>query len=181
MANGSGLFIDVIGVDTAVHCQGVMADGFPRMKLDFESAIDKLYQGKNFGQKTGKGFYRYEKDKKGKPKKLVNDEISGIIASVQGNSREFTDAEIIERMMIPMCIETALCIEDGIVESPIEADMGLVLGLGFPAFRGGALRYLDSFGLSKFCEIAEKYNELGDLYRPAQSIQDKAKANETYY
>ena len=178
---GPAYLLDVIGVDTAVHCQGVMADGFPRMKLDFESAIDKLYQGKNFGQKTGKGFYRYEKDKKGKPKKLVNDEISGIIASVQGNSREFTDAEIIERMMIPMCIETALCIEDGIVDSPIEADMGLVLGLGFPAFRGGALRYLDSFGLSKFCEIAEKYNELGDLYRPAQSIQDKAKANETYY
>ena len=178
---GPAYLLDVIGVDTAVHCQGVMADGFPRMKLDFESAIDKLYQGKNFGQKTGKGFYRYEKDKKGKPKKLVNDEISGIIASVQGNSREFTDAEIIERMMIPMCIETALCIEDGIVESPIEADMGLVLGLGFPAFRGGALRYLDSFGLSKFCEIAEKYNELGDLYRPAQSIQDKVKANETYY
>ena len=178
---GPAYLLDVIGVDTAVHCQGVMADGFPRMKLDFESVIDKLYHRKNFGQKTGRGFYRYEKDKRGKPKKLVNDEISGIIASVQGNNREFTNAEIIERMMIPMCIEAALCIEDGIVDSPIEADMGLVLGLGFPAFRGGALRYLDSFGLSKFCEIAEKYNELGDLYSPAQSIQDKAKANETYY
>ena len=105
---GPAYLLDVIGVDTAVHCQGVMADGFPRMKLDFESAIDKLYQGKNFGQKTGKGFYRYEKDKKGKPKKLVNDEISGIIASVQGNSREFTDAEIIERMMIPMCRNRSL-------------------------------------------------------------------------
>ena len=178
---GPAYLLDVIGVDTAVHCQAVMADGFPRMRLAFETAIDKLYQGKSFGQKTGKGFYRYEKDKRGKPRKLANDEITATIASVQAEKREFTNAEIVERMMIPMCIETALCIEDGIVDSPIEADMGLVLGLGFPAFRGGALRYLDSFGLSKFCEMSEKYSELGDLYKPAQSIQDKAKANETYY
>ena len=59
--------------------------------------------------------------------------------------------------------------------------MGLVLGLGFPAFRGGALRYLDNIGLSKFCEISEKYSELGELYKPGQSLLDKARANETYY
>ena len=178
---GPAYLLDVIGVDTAVHCQEVMAKGFPRMNLNFESAIDKLYQGKDFGQKSGRGFYRYEKDKRGKPKKLANEEMSGIIESVQASTREFTDAEIVERMMIPMCIETALCIEDGIVDSPIEADMGLVLGLGFPAFRGGALRYLDSLGVSKFCEMSKKYSELGELYRPAQSLQDKARANETYY
>ena len=113
--------------------------------------------------------------------KLVNEEMSGVIESVQTNTREFMDAEIVERMMIPMCIETALCIEDGIVDSPIEADMGLVLGLGFPAFRGGALRYLDSVGLSKFCEMGKKYSELGELYKPAQSLLDRAQANETYY
>jgi len=178
---GPAYLLDVIGVDTAVHCQEVMAEGFPRMNLNFESAIDRLYQGKDFGQKSGKGFYRYEKDKRGKPKKLINDEMRGIIESVQEKSREFTDAEIVERMMIPMCIETALCIEDGIVSSPIEADMGLVLGLGFPAFRGGALRYLDNLGLSKFCEISDKYSELGELYKPGQSLLDKARANETYY
>ena len=178
---GPAYLLDVIGVDTAVHCQEVMAEGFPRMNLNFESAIDKLYQRKDFGQKSGQGFYRYEKDKRGRPKKLVNEEMSGVIESVQTNTREFMDAEIVERMMIPMCIETALCIEDGIVDSPIEADMGLVLGLGFPAFRGGALRYLDSVGLSKFCEMGKKYSELGELYKPAQSLLDRAQANETYY
>ena len=178
---GPAYLLDVIGVDTAVHCQEVMAEGFPRMNLNFESAIDKLYQRKDFGQKSGKGFYRYEKDKRGRPKKLVNEEMSGVIESVQTNTREFMDAEIVERMMIPMCIETALCIEDGIVDSPIEVDMGLVLGLGFPAFRGGALRYLDSVGLSKFCEMGKKYSELGELYKPAQSLLDRAQANETYY
>ena len=178
---GPAYLLDVIGVDTAVHCQDVMADGFPRMKLDFESAIDKLYQGKNFGQKTGKGFYSYEMDKRGKPKKLANDEIKGIIQSVQETTRDFSNDEIVERMMIPMCIETALCLEDGIVGSPIEADMGLVLGLGFPPFRGGALRHTDSLGLSTFCDRADVYSELGELYKPSTSMREMGRANEIYY
>ena len=178
---GPAYLLDVIGVDTAVHCQDVMADGFPRMKLDFESAIDKLYQGKNFGQKTGKGFYSYEMDKRGKPKKLANDEIKGIIQSVQETTRDFSNDEIVERMMIPMCIETALCLEDGIVGSPIEADMGLVLGLGFPPFRGGALRHTDSLGLSTFCNRADVYSELGELYKPSSTMREMGRANEIYY
>ena len=178
---GPAYLLDVIGVDTAVHCQDVMADGFPRMKLDFESAIDKLYQGKNFGQKTGKGFYSYEMDKRGKPKKLANDEIKGIIQSVQETTRDFSNDEIVERMMIPMCIETALCLEDGIVGSPIEADMGLVLGLGFPPFRGGALRHTDSLGLSTFCDRADVYSELGELYKPSSLMREMGRANEIYY
>ena len=178
---GPAYLLDVIGVDTAVHCQDVMADGFPRMKLDFESAIDKLYQGKNFGQKTGKGFYSYEMDKRGKPKKLANDEIKGIIQSVQETTRDFSNDEIVERMMIPMCIETALCLEDGIVGSPIEADMGLVLGLGFPPFRGGALRHTDSLGLSTFCDRADVYSELGELYKPSSTMREMGRANEIYY
>ena len=178
---GPAYLLDVIGVDTAVHCQDVMADGFPRMKLDFESAIDKLYQGKNFGQKTGKGFYSYEMDKRGKPKKIANDEIKGIIQSVQETTRDFSNDEIVERMMIPMCIETALCLEDGIVGSPIEADMGLVLGLGFPPFRGGALRHMDSLGLSTFCDRADVYSELGELYKPSSSMREMGRANEIYY
>ena len=178
---GPAYLLDVIGVDTAVHCQDVMADGFPRMKLDFESAIDKLYQGKNFGQKTGKGFYSYEMDKRGKPKKLANDEIQGIIQSVQETTRDFSNDEIVERMMIPMCIETALCLEDGIVGSPIEADMGLVLGLGFPPFRGGALRHTDSLGLSTFCDRADVYSELGELYKPTSLMREMGRANEIYY
>jgi 3-hydroxyacyl-CoA dehydrogenase/enoyl-CoA hydratase/3-hydroxybutyryl-CoA epimerase/enoyl-CoA isomerase len=178
---GPAYLLDVIGVDTAVHCQGVMASGFSRMNLEFESAIDKLYELKNLGQKTGKGFYLYEMDKRGKPKKLPNPEIEELVKSVQSSPRKFTDEEIVERMMVAMCIETARCLEDGIVNNAIEADMGLVLGLGFPAFRGGALRYIDSLGVAAFCKIANKYSELGDLYRPTQTMLENAESGETYY
>jgi 3-hydroxyacyl-CoA dehydrogenase/enoyl-CoA hydratase/3-hydroxybutyryl-CoA epimerase/enoyl-CoA isomerase len=178
---GPAYLLDVIGVDTAVHCQDVMAAGFKRMNIDFDSAIDRLYAQKDLGQKTGKGFYLYEIDKRGKPKKLPNPEIEILISSVQQNSKEFTNEEIVERMMVAMCIETARCVEDNIVSTAIEADMGLILGLGFPAFRGGALRYLDSLGVSKFCQVADKYAELGELYTPTALMRAKGVSGETYY
>jgi len=178
---GPAYLLDVIGIDTAVHCQEVMAAGFERMNITFDSAIDRLYERKYFGQKTGKGFYLYEPDKRGKPKKLQNPEVGSLIAGAQSASSNYSDEKIIEQMMLAMCLETVRCLEDGIVETPIEADMGLVLGLGFPTFRGGALRYIDSLGIAAFCEKADKYSELGEIYKPTEQMRAKAAAGETYY
>lgn len=178
---GPAYLLDVVGIDTAVHAQAVMADGFDRMRLEFESAIDKLFAAGNYGQKTGSGFYLHEMDKRGKPKKLPNPDMEQVVASVQTQSKEFTDEEIIERMMLAMCLETMRCLEDGIVETPIEADMGLVLGLGFPPFRGGALRYADSIGLANFCKLAEKYGDLGPMYEITAGLREKAAAGQSFY
>lgn len=178
---GPAYLLDVVGIDTAVHAQAVMAAGFERMALDFPTAIDMLYENKAYGQKTGSGFYLYEPDKRGKPRKLPNPGIEPVIAAVQKERRDFSDEEVVERMMLSMCLETARCLEDGIVESAVEADMGLVLGLGFPAFRGGALRYIDSLGGKHFVEMAEKYQALGPLYAPTDAMQARAAAGETFY
>jgi len=178
---GPAYLLDVVGIDTAVHAQVVMAAGFERMALDFPTAIDALYGNGAYGQKTGSGFYLYEPDKRGKPRKLPNPDIDGVIASVQKEKRDFSDGEIVERMMLAMCLETARCLDDGIVGTAVEADMGLVLGLGFPAFRGGALRYVDSLGVEQFVELAEKHQALGAMYEPTESLRAKAAAGETYY
>jgi 3-hydroxyacyl-CoA dehydrogenase/enoyl-CoA hydratase/3-hydroxybutyryl-CoA epimerase/enoyl-CoA isomerase len=178
---GPAYLLDVVGIDTAVHAQAVMASGFDRMKLDFDTAIDKLVANKAYGQKTGSGFYLYESDKRGKPRKLPNPEIEAVIKSVRASPKEFTDQEIVERMMLAMCLETVRCLEDGIVDTAIEADMGLVLGLGFPAFRGGALRYLDSIGAADFVTLAEKYAELGPMYEVTDGLREKAANGQTFY
>jgi 3-hydroxyacyl-CoA dehydrogenase/enoyl-CoA hydratase/3-hydroxybutyryl-CoA epimerase/enoyl-CoA isomerase len=178
---GPAYLLDVVGLDTAVHAQAVMAAGFDRMILEFDSAIDKLYQRKDLGQKSGRGFYRYELDKRGKQKQVPNPEIDALIASVQASKRDFDDQEIVERMMVALCLETVRCLEDNIVATAIEADMGLVLGIGYPPFRGGALRYIDSMGVDRFCELADKYAALGDLYAPTTAMRQKGAAGETYY
>ena len=178
---GPAYLLDVVGIDTAVHAQAVMAAGFERMRLGFTSAIDKLYEQKTVGQKSGSGFYLYKPDTKGKPKKLPNPAVDALIAGIQSEQRKFSDEEIVERMMLAMCLETARCLEDGIVETAIEADMGLVLGIGFPAFRGGALRYVDSIGLSQVLQLSDKYANAGALYHATEKMLAMSKANKKYY
>ncbi len=179
---GPAYLLDVIGMDTGVHAQGVMATGFPdRMQQNFSSAMDVMYQNKRLGQKTGSGFYRYEIDRRGKPRKQVDAEAQALVASVQAEKKDIGEQEIVERMMVAMSLETVRCLEDGIIDSPIEADMGLILGLGFPTFRGGALRYIDSMGAGEFCQVADKYSDLGPLYQPTEKLREMATAGAKFY
>ena len=179
---GPAYLLDVVGIDTAYHADAVMADGFPdRMQHEGENAIDRMYKLERFGQKNSKGFYKYEIDRKGKPKKVVDEKVFDLLSGVLGEPREFSDEDIIARMMIPLCIETVRCLEEGIVASAAEADMGLIYGIGFPPFRGGALYYLDQMGLAQFCALAAKYENLGGLYQPTERMKQMAAAGETYF
>lgn len=179
---GPAYLLDVVGVDTAHHADRVMAAGFPdRMEHEGENVIDRMFQLGRFGQKNSEGFYRYETDRKGKPKKLDDPKVDELLAGVLGTAADIADEEIIARMMIPLCIETARCLEEGIVDSAAEADMGLVYGIGFPPFRGGALHYLDQMGLATFCELAQNYSHLGPLYQPTEKMLAMAAAGQTYF
>ncbi|AEF55230.1 fatty acid oxidation complex subunit alpha FadB [Marinomonas posidonica] len=179
---GPAYLLDVVGVDTAFHADQVMAEGFPdRMKHDGKNAVDRLFELERFGQKNSKGFYTYEPDRKGKPKKIFNDDINALLAPIVASKTELTEEDIIARMMIPLCIETVRCVEENIVSSAAEADMGLIYGIGFPPYLGGAMHYLDQMGLQAFCDLADKYSHLGKLYEPTANMREMAKNNETYY
>ena len=179
---GPAYLLDVVGLDTANHAGHVMADGFPdRMKKSDKDGIDLMFQAERFGQKNGIGFYEYTQDKKGRPKKNVTESTYELLSKVCAARKEFDKQEIIDRMMIPMIIETARCLEEGIVATVAEADMGLIYGIGFPPFRGGALKYADSIGLKAFCEIADKYKDLGKLYEPTEAMRKMAEEGKTFY
>lgn len=179
---GPAYLLDVVGVDTGAHASKIMADAFPdRMKFDNESIVELLYKEKRFGQKNSKGFYSYAPDRKGKIKKSVDESVNEIIAKVVKRTIEITDEEIVERMMLPMIFECARCLEEKIVSTAIEVDMGLLLGLGFPPFRTGALKYADSIGMENLVKLGEKYTELGKMYAPTQGVCDMAKNNTKYY
>ncbi|MBB3060760.1 fatty acid oxidation complex subunit alpha FadB [Microbulbifer rhizosphaerae] len=179
---GPAYLMDVVGIDTGVHAEKVMAEGFPdRMGKSFTAASDVMYEAKRYGQKNDKGFYNYEEDKKGKQKKVPTEESYDLLKPHVSERREFEKDEIIERMMVPMATELSRCLEEGIVESPAEADMALIYGLGFPPFRGGIFAWLDNMGLKTFVEIADKYADLGELYKPTERMREMAAASETYY
>ncbi len=179
---GPAYLLDVVGIDTAHHARAVMAAGFPeRMKDDGRSAIDALYEAGRLGQKSGKGFYAYHPDKSGKPKKLADPGVAEVLAPVVGERREFSDEEIVAVMMLPLCLEAVRCLEDGIVASAAEADMGLVYGIGFPPFRGGALRYIDSLGVAEFVALADRHAGFGPLYQPTEQLREMAKAGRKFF
>ncbi|WP_332419924.1 fatty acid oxidation complex subunit alpha FadB [Vibrio metschnikovii] len=179
---GPAYLLDVVGLDTAHHAQAVMAEGFPeRMGKQGRDAIDVLYEANKYGQKNGHGFYRYSIDKKGKPKKNFSDEILPLLADVCANPQPFEAQTIIERMMIPMINEVVLCLEEGIIASPQEADMALVYGLGFPPFRGGVFRYLDTIGLEQYIAMARQHQHLGAMYHLPQLLLDMAEKGQCFY
>ncbi len=179
---GPAYLLDVVGIDTGSHASKIMAQAFPeRMTMEGKTIIDVMYENNRLGQKNGKGFYKYEIDKKGKPKKLVDSDAEKIIQSVVKNELEVSDEEIIERMMLPMIFECARCLEENIVNTPQEVDMGLLLGLGFPPFRAGALKYADSLGMKSLVELSKKYISLGNMYQVTEGIKSLATENKTYY
>ncbi|MFK8018257.1 MAG: fatty acid oxidation complex subunit alpha FadB [Pseudomonadales bacterium] len=179
---GPAYLQDVIGLDTGVHAAGVLADGFPdRMSQTFKDATTALFEAGRLGQKNAKGFYQYVPDKRGKIKKTVDPEAYELIKPHVGESREFSEQEIIERMMVPMCTEIARCLEEGVVASVAEADMALIYGVGFPVFRGGVFRWMDSVGIAAVVEMADKYAAEAAVYAPTEKMREMAAANATYY
>jgi 3-hydroxyacyl-CoA dehydrogenase/enoyl-CoA hydratase/3-hydroxybutyryl-CoA epimerase/enoyl-CoA isomerase len=181
---GPAYLLDVVGIDTARHAETVMAAAYPdRMAYAGRTAIEAMFERQRFGQKNGKGFYAYVQDKKGVPKKEADPEAGALLQSLVARDAGagITDQDIIDRMMLPMIIEASRCLEDRIVGSPVEVDIGLVYGLGFPAFRGGALRHADAAGLAAVCQAAERHRALGRLYEPTAQMHQLAQTGSTFY
>lgn len=180
---GPAYLIDVVGIDTGVHGAEVMAEGYPdRMKPSFKGAIEIMYENQRLGQKNNKGFYQYQLDKKGKkvkqPDQVAYDLITSLAITAQ---HEFEPQIIIDRMMLTLCNETVRCLEDQIVSTPAEADMAMIMGIGFPAFRGGPCRYIDQIGVAEYVALCEKYTYLGKAYQAPQMLKDMAQQNKTFY
>lgn len=181
---GPGYLLDVVGIDTAHHANAVMAAGYPdRMAATEKTAIDVMFEAQRFGQKNGKGFYAYVADKKGVPKKTVDPDAQELLKPLVrvDNNDSITDQDIIDRMMLPLIIECSRCLEDGIVNTPVEVDIALVYGLGFPPFRGGPFRYADAVGLKALCGTAAKFASLGKLYEPTNQMLQLASAGGTFH
>jgi len=187
---GPAYLLDVVGIDTGNHASEVMAKGFPdRMPLAPDEAVALLYKAGRYGQKNGKGFYVYSVDAKGKPKKDVSAEVYGLLgqtppvvaakgatsaagagAGSSAGDGGITDAEIIDRLMLPFIFESARCLDEKIVDESYELDMAMLTGLGFPPFRGGPMRFAESVGAGTLIEKGNSYFK--KLNKPASALYE---------
>lgn len=184
---GPAYLQDVIGMDVSSHVIDIITASYPeRMPIMDKHIIALMAENGRYGQKNGLGFYRYEKDDKGRLQKLPSEDAKALIAQIQNNDQSngrqsFSDQEIIDRLMLPMVNEAALCFEDKVADSAAEIDMSLILGAGFPRHWGGPLKYADIIGLGEIVKRCEPYQHLGDSYKPTESMLAMAKNHERFH
>ncbi|HDR8982670.1 fatty acid oxidation complex subunit alpha FadB [Burkholderia vietnamiensis] len=180
---GPAYLEDVVGMDTGSHVSDVISAGYaermPRIEHD---ALRLMVAHQRFGQKNGVGFYRYETDPNGKPRRAVADDTHKLLAQIQPHgTRRFGEDEIIDRLMIPLVLEAVRALEEGVVGTPAELDMALLLGIGFPAYLGGALKFADWLGAAELVVRADRLAALGPMYQPTERLRDMARAGATFY
>ena len=183
---GPAYLCDVVGIDTGVHAGAVMAEGFPdRMKYDFKTSHQVMFESDRLGQKNGRGYYAYEKDKKGRPKKVVDASVAELLAPIMDGQESMSAEDIVDSMMIPMCLEAVRCLEDGIADSATDIDLALIYGIGFPPFRGGALHYIDDLGIANFVaradELAGNAGDLSAMYEPTDKLREMAASGGAFF
>jgi len=179
---GPAYLIDVIGMDISHHVVEIISAGFaPRMDVRFETAIEILLRDGRLGQKNGRGFYKYQSDSKGRRRKEIDPETARLLALQPNGKTGIGEEEIVSRMMLPLILEAARCVEDGIAASPGEVDMCLILGLGLPRYLGGALRYADYLELKTVVQRADVLAALSPIYRPSDRLRAMAARGEVFY
>ena len=179
---GPAYLLDVVGIDTADHASDVMAQGFPeRMQKIENDPVTMMYKAERLGQKNGLGFYEYSTDKRGRPVKTPADVAYEMLAARAPEKQDFDAEEIIARLMVPMANEMIRCFEENIVDSAEEADMALLYGLGFPPFRGGVFRYIETLGLANFVALADKYAHLGAIYQVTENTRKMAAEGASFF
>jgi 3-hydroxyacyl-CoA dehydrogenase/enoyl-CoA hydratase/3-hydroxybutyryl-CoA epimerase/enoyl-CoA isomerase len=173
---GPALLQDVVGMDTGGHVGDVIAAGYPqRMRPVTRNAVKLMVAHRRYGQKSGAGFYRHGLDPAGKPVRSPDPEAQALVATLQlDGPRTFGEAEVVDRLMLPMVIEAAHALEEGVVATAAELDMALTLGLGFPAYLGGALQYADWLGLAEVVARCERLSSLGPAYTPTSRLREMA-------
>ena len=142
----------------------------PRMR--YVEIADRLCERGWFGQKTGRGFYLYEPgSRSGKPDPEVEAIVEAERLRVGVAARSFTDEEIVRRLMCAVINEAANVVREGIALRPLDVDVALIYGYGFPRYRGGPMKYADMLGLPNvLAELERLSQEDAFFWRPSPLI-----------
>ncbi|MEO6779019.1 MAG: fatty acid oxidation complex subunit alpha FadJ [Gemmatimonadaceae bacterium] len=169
--------IDEVGLDIAGKVGQIMFDAYGA-RFAPSDALRRVIDAGRFGRKSRKGFYVYDDNGK---KAGVDATVYEIFAP--GRERTpIPEDEIQHRTVYAMLNEAARCLEDGIIRSPRDGDVGAVFGIGFPPFRGGPFRYMDSIGLDTLLRQLDELNvRFQGRFEAAPILLQMARSNGRFY
>uniref|UniRef100_A0A8D1AYA3 Trifunctional enzyme subunit alpha, mitochondrial n=1 Tax=Sus scrofa TaxID=9823 RepID=A0A8D1AYA3_PIG len=172
---GAATLMDEVGMDVAKHVAENLGKIFGERFAGGNLDVLKQMISKGFlGRKSGKGFYIYQE---GVKNRNVNSDTESILASLKIPSRPdiSSDEDIQYRLVTRFVNEAVLCLQEGILATPAEGDIGAVFGLGFPPCLGGPFRFVDLYGAQKVVDRLRKYEAIyGKQFTPCQLLIDHA-------
>ena len=175
MPMGPLALIDTVGIDVAVKVSHILAEAFGD-RLVLPAWADHLAQPERLGIKTGSGFYLYKGQKRSEPDPAVYR-----ILDLAMPEKRSDPSALVDRMVLPMVNEAARCLADGTVRNPSDLDLAMIMGTGFPPFRGGLCRWADTQGLEHLVTILRQLaDRLGERVQPSVALERAADGGGLY-
>jgi 3-hydroxyacyl-CoA dehydrogenase/enoyl-CoA hydratase/3-hydroxybutyryl-CoA epimerase len=194
MPMGPLILADIVGIDVGIKVARNLSKTYKnRMKPSF--LFEEIAKNHNLlGRKSGSGFYFYSQKQqkssntltKSQKSKYINPEINNILLRFklenQVNLPKISEADILDRIILTLVNEASRCLEENVVTNAGYLDMAMILGTGFPPFRGGVLKYADEYGIkeivSKLQEFEKKFNK---RFEPSKLLVTMAENNQKFY
>ncbi len=177
MPMGTLTLTDLVGLATSVYAGKVMTHAYADRAVSSPILEDMLRASGN--NREGVMTFWTSTGKRSRPE--PNPAVAPILANHRTGDRPMDDAEITERLFFPMLTEAVRVLEEAIVREPSDVDMGLILGIGFPPFKGGILRWCDAQGASAVLDRLAHYASLGKRYQPVNTLIRQARTGEKFY
>jgi 3-hydroxyacyl-CoA dehydrogenase/enoyl-CoA hydratase/3-hydroxybutyryl-CoA epimerase len=176
MPLGPFALMDEVGLETVLHVARVLQSAYGKRAEGSTRVLESLILSERRGVRDGGGFYRYRRGKRTIPDPEAYN-LSGA-----GEPRDLPPETIQERLVLAMVNEAAVCLEDGVVERPMDLDIAMVTGTGFPPFRGGLLRHADSVGIAVTVDrLARLADAHGERFRPAGLLREMVTRQKLFY
>jgi 3-hydroxyacyl-CoA dehydrogenase/enoyl-CoA hydratase/carnithine racemase len=180
MPMGPAALADLTGIDINYHV-GKTFELRLGERYKVHPLTELIYQTGCYGRKTGAGYMDYSG-----PNPVPNPKVIEVVQKYYADNnvqpKKVPDQEIVDAMLALGINEAALIMEEGIIDRPADMDLAMIYGTGFPPYRGGLLRYADSWGVrnvyDKLLDLEKKY---GVRFKPASLLKQMAESGKTFY
>ena len=165
--------LDEVGIDIGSKIAPILEKELGE-RFKAPDAFNRLIDSKRLGRKTGRGFYLYDKKDKKVDESVY--ELLGVTPSPRLNK-----SEIAKRCVAQMLNEAVRCLDDGIIASPRDGDIGAIFGIGFPPFLGGPFSYMDKLGAAQVSSEMATFANYNPIFTPCDTLKAMAEKGGRFY
>jgi len=183
--------LDDVGIDVGAKIHAVLEQVFADRGMPADDALTRLVEAGYRGRKAGKGFYRYDARRRGAPwwrggrrRREPDPGAYAVMGLGSGERAEprLAGGEVQERLLLAMIDEAVRCLDEGILRSPVDGDVGAVFGFAFPPFLGGPFYHADRVGAGELVARLERLVErYGERFRPCDGLRRRAASGERFH